>query len=279
MRDAMRADPDDAYTPWSLARKLARRAGASGLSEDYLEAADMFRTAYRMNEQSWYRAVNALRLYDVAGDTDEAERFRAEVASDSGMIDFADEVVADRFAHDLERAAEILGTACHSYIVPIFGSDTCAGGIDTLVEATRTVVSLAEREAIAEVAVEAMRRLMVADGVTEDQRSRFSQEFGMVQREWIDGGVQTAAVFLHYSNLVGDAELSLWALENAVELEPDNGLYRYWLGSRYLDFGRFDEALEHLQRARPDLPENFRLESLDLRIQRAEAGRATGQPR
>ncbi len=148
-------------------------------------------------------------------------------------------------------------------------------GIETLVRAVDTAAPDEHHLRLADVATKGMADLMIAQG-EEAHRGTFVP----ILRRWIDNGIHTALVFLRYSNQVGDPELSLWALENAVELEPDNGRYRYWLGNRYLDAGRYDEALEQLQRARLDLPEDFRsVDLLDTRIERAEAGRAAVPPR
>ncbi len=278
LRAAVAADPEDVFVPELLAGRLSRRNEQASLAE----AVEFMRHAYTLRTRRdpegtdlkrWHVGTSVVGLYNRSGQPDEAAEFREQLRRDSRMDALAEEVPLARFADDPQYAEQSLRTACWRYIVAMFGADTCRNGIDTLVRAVDSGAPDEHRLRLADVATEGMTDLVIA------QEEEYRGTFVPILRRWIDNDIHTASVFLRYSNQVADAELSLWALENAVELEPDNGQYRYWLGSRYLDAGRFEEALEQLHRARPDLPEGFSVEFLDTRIQRAEAGRATGQPR
>jgi tetratricopeptide (TPR) repeat protein len=167
-------------------------------------------------------------------------------------------------------------TACHSYIVPIFGPETCASGIENLVAATRATASQLQRRAIVDVAAKAMRRLTVAQGLSEEDRSRFSDGFGQILREWINSGAATATAYVLWAqHPESGLDESVVALERALELEPDNGQYRYWLSMAYIAQRRFDEAIENLTIARDTLPDNVGIstESVDTRIRQAESER------
>ncbi len=278
LRRAVEADPDDMSLPELLAMHLSRNDQSS-----LAEAAEYMRRAYTLrtrrdpdgtDRKRWHVGMSVVGLYNRSGQPDEAAEFREQLRRDSGMDVFAVDVLSDVFANDPQYAEHVLRTACVSYILTLFGADACRNGIDTLVRAVESGAPDEHHLRLASVASKGMADLMIAEG-EETHRETFIP----ILRRWIDNDVHTALVFLRYSNLVDDPELSLWALENAVELEPDNGQYRYWLGSRYLDAGRYDEALEQLQRARPDLPEGFDVQFLDQRIQHAEAGRVAVRPR
>jgi tetratricopeptide (TPR) repeat protein len=276
-RLALQAEPDNEISMWALATWLARRAE----NGDRREAADMYRAAYvARGSRSWYWAANALGLYRSTGQTDQAEIFLDQVSRDSGMDGFDEEVVSSSFARDPERAAEVLETACHSYIIAMFGAETCANGIDTLVSATRSVVVPAERRRIVGAATEGMRMLTIAGDATGEQLRQRQSEFGTILREWIATEAATAATYVLWAQHTdSDLEEGIAAFERAVELAPDNGRYRYWLAQGYIARRRFDEAIENLNLARDTLPENvgITVESVDREIRRAEYERALGR--
>ncbi len=275
LQEASRLDPENTAIPLILARWMEIKARATQRASDFGEAADMYRLAYA-TRGGWNTASNALQLYELADDSEQAEQFRSEVASDSGMSEFAEEVTSAEFATSPDRAQAVLGTACHSWIVATFGPEPCASGIDSLVAATRATASQVQRRAIVDVAVEAIRRLTVAQGLSEEDRSRFSEEFGQILREWINSGAATASVYVRWAlHPESGLDESVIAMERALELEPDNGQYRYWLSMAYMAQRRFDEAIENLMIARHTLPENVGIstESVDARISEAEAER------
>jgi tetratricopeptide (TPR) repeat protein len=271
LRDARRADPSNENTPYFLAMALQAR----GREGDYGEAADLYRRTYSA-WSGYYSAATALRLYSVSGQEERAADFRDEVARDSGMIDFAEEVVSPAFARNLGRAATVLETACQPDIIDIFGSETCASGIDTLVAATRLTNYLPERQSIADVATEGMRMLTVSGAGTPEERAERENRFGSILQEFIDTEAATAATYVLWAQH-GESDLdeSVSAFERAVELAPDNGRYRYWLAQGYIEQGRFDEAIENLTVARDILPANLGItpESVDREMRRAESAR------
>jgi hypothetical protein len=160
LRDGIRADPSNENTPYFLAMALQSR-GADG---DYSEAADLYRRTYFARGGFSYAAANALQLYALSGQADQAAAFETEVATYSGMDVFADEVSSPQFSQNLGQAMAVLETACRRYVIVIFGPETCATGIDTLVAATRSTNYLPERRAIVDVATEGMRMLTIAGG-------------------------------------------------------------------------------------------------------------------
>ncbi len=275
LEEAWRLDPENTAMPSILARWMEIRARTTQLASDFGAAADMYRLAYS-TRGGWNTASNALRMYELADDSEQAEQFRSEVASDSGMSEFAEEVTSAEFSVHLDRVEEVLGTACHSWIVAIFGPETCANGINTLVTAIRVTPFLSDRQAMVDVGAEAIRRLTVAEGVSEAERRQFSQLFGTILREWIDAGAATAAAYVRWArHEESDLDESLLAYERALELEPENGQYRYWLSMAYMSQGRFDDAIENLLIARDTLPDNvgISIESVDARIRQAESER------
>lgn len=275
VRNAVQADPSNANTRFGLAQSLRTR----GRAADYAEAADLYREAYEADAPpKYYSAANALRLYMMTGRTAQAETFRGQIARDTSMADFAEEVISPRFAQNLEHAEVVLDTACATYIIDIFGPATCANGIDTLVTATRQTASIPARQSIADLAAGAMGRLNASGVGSPEEQSQRDYKFGSILRGWIDTGVATARVFVQWAHNPGsDLNESVSAFERAVELAPDNGQYRYWLALGYMEQGRFDEAIEGLRIARETLPENVGLspESVDAQIRRAQSGRTS----
>ncbi len=279
LQSAVRADPDDMSLPELLAMHLSQRTDDAS----FAEAAEHMRRAYTLRARRdpdgtdlkrWHVGASVVGYYTRSEQPDKAAEFLEQLRRDSRMDVLAEDVLSVRFANDSRHAEQALRTACSRYIVGLFGADTCMNGITTLVDAVDTAAPDEHHLRLASVATEGM-----ADLITGQDEETYREIFVPILRRWVDYGVHTASVFMRYSNNVGDAELSLWALENAVELEPDNGQYRYWLGIRYLDLGRYDEALEQLQRARPDMREGFDFELLDQRIRHAEAGSLANQPR
>jgi tetratricopeptide (TPR) repeat protein len=193
------------------------------------------------------------------------------------MANFSDEVVSPQFAQDLDHAAAVLETACQTYVISIFGPETCANGIDTLVAATRSTNYAPARRPIVGVATEGMRMLTVSEDVITEERT---PEFGSILREWIATDAATAETFVLWAQHIHSGlDESVSALERAVELAPDNGRYRYWLAHGYIDQGRFDEAIEHFNLARDTIPDDFGFtpESIDRGIREAERARDTAR--
>lgn len=276
-RMALQADPGNRNTMMGLARMLTRR----GESGDHREAADMYRAAYIAGgSRFWYLAANASGLYDSTGQSDRAEVFRDQVKKDSGIDEFEVEVKSVSFAEDLERAAVVFDTACQRYVIAIFGSETCANGIDTLVAATRSIASPAERRAIVGVATEGMRMLTVAGDTFGDETRQRETKFGSILREWIATDVATAATFVLWAqHRESGLDEYVSALERAVELAPDNGQYRFWLANGHIQQGRHEEAINHLRIARDTIPDDvgLRPERIDEVIREAEMASDLGR--
>ena len=274
--NASQADPGNGNIAYLLAGNLARR----GQSDDYGKAAELYRVAYLAGVASSYSAANAMRLYLLAGQADEAVKLKSQVATSIGIADFAKQVASAQFAQDLKRAKGVLDTACGKYVIEIFGPETCISGIDRLVAATRSNSVPVLRQAAADVATDAMSRLNVSEIGTVEERRQREYDFGLILREWIDTGVASARVYVAWAqHPESDLNESIAALERAVQLAPDNGRYRYWLAQGYIAQGKFDEAIEHLTLARDNLPENVGItpESVAREISRAESARDSGQ--
>lgn len=280
LREALRIEPNRSHTMTFLADALAVR----GAAVDLREAADLYRKA-GLNS-------TALELYASIGQTEQVAALKAEVARDSGMAVFEEEIATGRLVQNLERAAEIVETACHISNIEILGRQTCAAAVDSLVTATRhTGASVTARQSLAAVAVEGMRMLRIADdgrlGDTKDEvRQRYFQ-LRITLQQWIDAGIANAAVYVLLAQLpsaldpsVDDLDESVTAYERAVELAPDNGQYRYWLALGYIEQSRFGEANQHLRIVRDSLAENGEptREAVDFQIRRTEIGMLRRQP-
>lgn len=272
MRNAVSADPSNSITAFLFARFLLGR----GQDDDYREAADAYRSAYLAQSRGgYYYAASALGLYAGTGQVEKADELRDQVARDSGINGFAEEVVSDEFFQDPERGTVVLETACHRYVIAIFGPETCLNGIDNLVEATRLPIALAERQSIVDVAIPALRGLASMGGGSEAEPRGWHDRFSALLQEWIDSEVATAAVYFYWAGTQSNVNAAVSGYERAVRLAPGNGEYRYRLAREILKQGRFDEAIEHLILARDTLPENSGVttESVDREILKAESGR------
>jgi tetratricopeptide (TPR) repeat protein len=271
-RMAVAADPEHDTTMWLLANWLVQR----GESGDLREAADLYRSAYVAGgSRSWYWAANALSLYRSTGQQDQIEIFLKHVTRDSGMDGFVEEVVSSRFARDPERAAAVLETACHSYVIAIFGPETCLNGIDNLVEATRLPIALAERQSIVDAAIPALRGLAAMGGGSAAEPRGWHDRFGALLQEWVDSEVATAAVYFYWAGTQSNVNAAVSGYETAVRLAPGNGEYRYRLARAIFKQGRLDEAIEQLGLARDTLParSGITVESVDRQMRIIEMAR------
>jgi tetratricopeptide (TPR) repeat protein len=289
LRYAWRIEPNRVHNITFLANALASRGSASDLKE----AADLYRSAYESgSRRNLGFASNAMDLYASIGQPERAAALKAQVARDSGMATFEEEIATGRLVQDLKRATEVVETACHNSFVKLFGRQNCANALDSLVAATRRRdMSAAERQSLASIAVEGMGMLRIADdgrfGETKEQLSERYFQLRTILQEWIEAGIAPAAAYVFLARLPSasdpwsdDLNESVSAFERAVELAPDNGRYRYWLALGYIEQGRFDEANQHLRMVRDSLAENAEpsRESVDFQIRRTEIGMLRRQP-
>jgi tetratricopeptide (TPR) repeat protein len=273
LRNVVRIEPRGPTISF-LADALANR----GEDGDVSEAADFYRTAYLDSGDPpiWVYAQRAIGLYAASGFPEREAAFRDQVARDSGMDLFAEEVTSEDFADDLGRAETVLEIACDRIIAAIFGAATCEDGIESMVVATRSVADVARRQAIADITTQAMSELSVLGAytrVTAEEKNERDYRFGSILQEWIESGAATARVYVAWAQNPNSGRSEyLAALERAVELAPQNGRYRYWLALAYRDQGRLSEAIEHLRLARDTIPENVGLspELIDERIRGLE---------
>lgn len=247
-RSALQALPDHPTTLRLLAQSLVER----GENSDLAEAAELYGKEHeiRRHDDWWMPAMNALQLFEATGQGSRAAEFKRQVAADSGMDEFIDEVTRSSFGDDTARAALVLDTACQRHIMAIFGHETCEQGIRALIPISRVANSIEHRVATAELVIDAMLQLRFADAYQYNSEVDLDAWYLSLLDEWIENGVNSAKISFRWAQRRADPKEAISALEYSVGLEPENGEYLYRLARAYFAGGQLQDALEFLKLAR-----------------------------
>src|SRR5690606_5407281 len=145
-----------------------------------------YREASRLasGNHRWYLAGNAHALYLATGQEREAQAYEEQIARESGMAYFADEIESERFRSDPGQQERVLTTACSSYIVSLFGDDTCLRAMRVVFEAVESADGQL-RTAMQTAAAKGMQELLPYE---EQHRP----EMRRVLQAWFDAGMTSA---------------------------------------------------------------------------------------